>query len=405
MDADIFYPYIIMAVSAIITTIFINLLKAKQNYLIFYHFYILFVVWSTFLISGILFTMQSVGRGNYFPLYVGSIADGIGILVSENYVNLRASKVSRASRISLCYSAFFLGFFLLAVCYYKLVDQDDTLEIVSFNKIIGICLISVSSVVLVGMIFNGTQQLSRKFYDYKECLDIDTNEASNSKSLFIEKQGIFHMIFTVYMIVTKSFGFVTFNYVFFRLAHRGQKFIFGMSWKLSIIPLFLLLGNLIGALSLRRFSSKAVFTFSGIIILISAILIWIFDAVQNLQGTGIVFLIFYFACGLSYSIPSQHILEITNLKFTEIAQSIGYVTELFLIASVQYQELSKDKITSEKLFLHLIVAVVIIIISVLFVILHMPNTFRKSHVEIRDHILNFRSYLIFKNNFYDLKPL
>lgn len=343
--------------------------------------------------------------GYYFPLYIGCIANGIAILVSENYINLRASKITRSARIALCYLLFFIGLFTLGVLFSRLLDTQDDLNVSAFNRIIGIILISYSSIAFVLVIFNGVQQISWGFYDYKECLDADTNDASNSREIYLQSYKRYHVIYIIFMIFTKCMGFVVFHYMYFRLSHEGTISITGRTSQSSVFLLFSILGSALTTIFIKKYSSKKIFLISSGIMVLSIILVLIFKLNGNYSGVGGSLWVFYCAGGAVYSIPSQHILEITNLKLTEIAQTIGYLIELLVIAAIQYQELYSVKIDNSTLVSHTILILFIVITSCAVTILHMPNTFRRSHVEIRNCIANFSSYFVFRNKFHNLNSI
>lgn len=341
--------------------------------------------------------------GYYYPLYIGCIGNGISIIVPDNYINLRQPKETRAPRIATGYFFFFVGIQIIGIHYYRLLSKYDIFNHYRFNKIIGIIMISVSSLMILLMILNGIQQLTKRFYNYKKCLDKELAAADTNHSLFItnygdEKTKSLHRCITFLIICCKCFGVVIFNYDFFMLSSDTTKLLTGSTASTFIFLTFMTVGNGLGSFLMRPFRSKFIFIIFGNCIILTLILLCYTYWLGSTTGVGVCLWLFNFFCGVIYSITTINILEITNLRYTELAQTIAYTVELSLIATVQYNSIiNEDPLNFNTLLMKSIIAVIVVAVLIIIVIIHMPNTQKKSHIETRDFILSCRSPFMWNN--------
>ena len=264
-------------------------------------------------------------------------------------------------------------------------------------------MISVSSLMILLMTLNGIQQLTKRFYNYKKCLDKELAVADANHSLFItnygdEKTKSLHRYFTFMIICCKCFGVVIFNYDLFMLSNDTTKLITGSTASAFVFLTFMTVGNGFGSFLMRPFRSQLVFIIFGNCIILTLILLCYTYWLGSTTGVGICLWLFYFSCGVIYSITSINILEITNLRYTELAQTIAYTLELSLIAIVQYNTIiNEDPLNFNTLLIKSIISISIVVALIIIVIFHMPNTQKKSHIETRDFILSCRSPIMWNN--------
>ncbi|CAO1299806.1 unnamed protein product [Diamesa tonsa] len=340
--------------------------------------------------------------GYYYPLYIGCMGNGISIIVADNYINLRQPKGTRAPRIATGYFFFFVGIQIIGIHFYKLLSKSEIFNHYYFNKIIGIIMISVSSLMIFLLTLNGIQQLTKRFYNYKISLDKELSIVDTNNSIFITNYGdertkSLHRYLTFMIICCKCFGVVIFNYDFFMLTNDTTKLITGTA-SAYIFLTFMTVGNGFGSLLMRRFRSKLVFIIFGNCIILTLILLCYTYWLGSTTGVGICLWLFYFSCGVIYSITSINILEITNLRYTELAQTIAYTLELSLIATVQYNTIiNEDPLNFNTLLSKSIISITIVVALIIIVIFHMPNTHKKSHITTRDFILSCRSPIMWNN--------
>lgn len=152
-------------------------------------------------------------------------------------------------------------------------------------------------------------------------------------------------------------------------------------------------GSLVSINLAKFFPPKTIFLACSTIVISTLISVSICWYKNSMHGVGYSMWIFYLATSMTYSSTTTSILEITNLRFTEISQGIGYCLEMIPIAIVQYHGMGSS-IYLGSVLLHCILSGVIVGILMLVVVLYQPNTFKKSHVEIKEHLLSFRSFFM-----------
>lgn len=331
------------------------------------------------------------------------MGNGISIIVADNYINLRQPKETRAPRIATGYFFFFVGIQIIGIHFYKLLSKSEIFNHYYFNKIIGIIMISVSSLMILLMTLNGIQQLTKRFYNYKKSLDKDLAVIDANHSLFITNYGdertkSLHRYLTFMIICCKCFGVVIFNYDLFMLTNDTTKLLTGSTASAFIFLTFMTVGNGFGSFLMRPFRSQLVFIIFGNCIILTLILLCYTYWLGSTTGVGICLWLFYFSCGVIYSIISINILEITNLRYTELAQTIAYTLELTLIATVQYNTIiNEDPLNFNTLLMKSLITITIVVGLIIIVIFHMPNTHKKSHIETRDFMLSCRSPFMWNN--------
>ena len=177
------------------------------------------------------------------------------------------------------------------------------------------------------------------------------------------------------------------------MAHIGTGHIFGGPSKSYILFIFIVLGSLISINLAKFFTPKTIFLSCGLIVIATLISVAICWYKNSMNGVGYSMWIFYLASSMTYSSTTTNILEVTNLKCTEITQFVGYSLEMIPIAIVQYHGMGSS-IHFNSVIVHCVLAAVIVAILMLIVFLYQPNTFKKSHVQIKEHLLSFRSFFM-----------
>jgi hypothetical protein len=272
---------------------------------------------------------------------------------------------------------------------------------------------------------------SCKLYDYKNCRDVEMNDLNLTATIFERKSAKqdspldllntnifaesgwkstnnliknditskqdrcnYGVVWLFYMISTNLIGFVVFYQMFMNTAFAYVDLItvnYLLVWMIVA-------GAFIGAGFLFFVPTKHIFlaTASSCLIVFIPLLILFWLDFQNL--VGIMFLISYFFLGMLSSIPDTSTIELSSLKNTEVSLSAGFTLKMLAICVVQYISYVQNPIEDKYYFTsNTIVVMLIIIISSILILLHLPNTFRKTLLEIQEYLDANNKYTVWQD--------
>jgi hypothetical protein len=278
---------------------------------------------------------------------------------------------------------------------------------------------------------NEIWQLS-KVYEYKKCRDTEMNDLNISAKIFEDKFAIqeslepldllntnifedsgwkstnnlmkhssvsnksrcnYGIVWLVYMISTNLVGFVVFYQIFINAALAYVD----MITVNYLLVWMLVAGAFIGSGFLFFVPTKYFFlaVASSCVLAFVPLLTLFWLDFQN--SVGIVFLVLYFLLGMVSSIPVTSTIELSSLKNIEVSLAAGFTLKMLSIGVVQYINHVENTVVDKSYFTYnAIVVILILIISSILVFLHLPNTFRKSLLEIRDYMATNDKYTVWQ---------
>lgn len=261
-----------------------------------------------------------------------------------------------------------------------------------------------------------------KIYNYRQSLDSDINDINEEQNLFLNKNDTIDILKTisvpgyklrilesnrkfspVWLLLLKFKGFIMFSSVMIYFA--GMASIMNSESKsFDIIQWLVFGGSVVGLIAFRFYSTKNIFhLFSACqsLGLIVSLMIYNRDE-ESLMDTAFTLWLYYAFLGGGYCIADIAILDVTPLRTVEYALAIGYLIEIFPVALLQYilfyqteAIILRDNLTTFRA--HGFVYISIILVLMVIVAIFMPNTYKKSLLEIRNELYGI-TYEEFQEN-------
>ncbi|XP_019552290.3 uncharacterized protein LOC109422117 [Aedes albopictus] len=434
-DETMFWPFIVAIITLLISVALTNGLKLNFRKCQFVHLYVVFAGALLFLASGLLFLLVK----NVIPgIYLGACGLGMTLIPGLSLCHIRAPGRWRALYMGSC-----SFWFLAGVAATSTIFLNDFSVSVNFSETVhtnySICMMTAAVFTIMLVAIN--EMLQREgIVDYKKPLDFDTDIAHESGKLMGRTEGRnlynnfttsaeptngagakqwntstehiimggmgsgknYHKLWMFYMIFTKLQGFIAFYwlFVFHSVIYTIQ--LFGQTYGYSVFW-FMVLGSLMGIIAMQLLSPKLVYVFSSMLHTVGLILaIAYYSTDAGSISMGIALLIFYTFIGASLSIPAINILELSPLNFNESFLAIGSILELIGIALMQYFSVTNSSVMPNSIdnhkeiaAAHYISMIVLSVILQVIVLWHMPNTYKKSLVEIKSDLSRMTSYFAF----------
>ncbi|XP_058444875.1 uncharacterized protein LOC131426283 [Malaya genurostris] len=435
-----YWPFIVAIITLIISVALTNGLKLNYRKCQFVHLYVQLVAMLFYLAAGLIFLLVT----NVVPaIYLASCGLGLTLVSGLSYIHIRAPGRFRSLYMSLCYVWFLAGVAATATVFLvsfnlRLVDYKETV-----HTRVAICMLSTSFSVIILVAIN--EMLQREaIVDYKKPLDFDTDIAhesgklmrsrsestnlynnftnsaptltnggavpkqwnSSTERIILRDQSTkknYHNLWVFYMIFTKFQGIIAFYWIFLRLGMEHSVAVFDSTNAGYTIFWFMVLGSLIGTLSMTVLGNKIIFLVASILHTIGLILAVSFNYTNTgNMHVGISMIVFYTFIGASLVIPAINILELSPLNFNESFLAIGTIMELIGIALIQYFGETESAITykttqynKDIIAAHFITMIVLSVLLAIIVIWHMPDTYKKSLAEIHSDMARMTSYFAF----------
>lgn len=175
-----------------------------------------------------------------------------------------------------------------------------------------------------------------------------------------------------------------------------QNVMFGVVLWSMIISLF------VGSLLLRIVPASILYICTSIIATISIGISIVFYGRSPPTGLAVCLLTFYVASTISLAIPDIALLEISKIRYNESVLAIGYFVEIIPIAVLQMLQVDAHILTdtrwyTDKYFEIVVVSsIVVLLVTSLIFLLHMPDTHNMSLLQIQNALLKHESYFAFK---------
>lgn len=321
-----------------------------------------------------------------------------------------------------------MGFASVISVYFYL--KRETFDINKFNQIIGFIIIGSSAIFVLLTAINEACQRKDIIFNYRDCCDSDTaiansycklfsrNEVLVERNLTISNAGLWKSteqllpqnqknytnLWTVFMVIPKLHGAVLFHYLFVLIIINSSDSY--VNWEFAgLIPvLIMVIGSIFGCVLFRFFNIARVYVLSSVLAVI-ALGISFALLKASFSSMNILLWIFLFAISTVISVPDLALMEISKLRFCEFALSMGHFVEIVTIAtlqSVQREAFEWTKLdwANENYFLVIIVSsMVALIVSSAVYLLHMPNTHKKSLLQIQNELVKYKKYFVFDFDF------
>lgn len=316
--------------------------------------------------------------------------------------------------------------------FYDINDQaqhNETLR--EFYQILGYTFIGSSTLFIFLYVVNEALQREGLIYNYRDCLDHDNSIANNycklfsrneviiernttvatsgmwksAENLLSQQKNIFTTLWTVYMLLPKLHSAIIFHYFLVTMSINAAnasgieiKYIHGITvWLMAV-------SALIGCVLLRFMRGKIIYLLTSAFAVIAVGLSIYFHYEWTFNGLAVCLWVFFGALAASISIPDIALLEVSKLRYNEGVLAAGNFIEFVPIALIQIYHPDAHVLTklmwyTEKYFTyHVIAVIVILIVTSLIYILHMPNTYGKSLLQIQNELLKHKNYFAFKSN-------
>lgn len=342
-------------------------------------------------------------------------------------------------RIAICHMWKLFGFsgtftiYLLLFYEFDEVTSSFEEKLKEFYQIYGYFIIGSTAVFLIFLMVNELLQRQGLLYNYRDCLDNDCNIANNYCKLFsknevtiernttmttagmwksaenvnssTKRNNLFTTLWTVYMLIPKLHGAIFFNYFLLTFTmNTSVESFYGVGYIQGMVLWLMIAESFIGSLIVRFLHYVKLYVATSIIAVISIGVSIVFY--ENVPPTGVTIClwIFYAALSLSISFPDIAVLEISKIRYNEAILALGYFVEIIPIAVLQkvhfdahLQSVIRDY-TDEYFIPFMVASIVVLIVTSIIYILHVPNTSGKSLLEIQNHLLKHQSYFAFIPN-------
>ncbi|XP_070495510.1 uncharacterized protein [Chironomus tepperi] len=431
------WPYFTLLFAIVTTASIISIIKLSNGKYIFEHFIYLSAASVLFIISGVLFIVFNI-ENTEIGLFLTVIASGITIIAGLSYVNIRTIKHERPMRIAICHMWKLFGFsgtFTIYLFLFYNLDETSNVDekLREFYQIYGYSIIGSTAIFLLFLMVNEVFQRQGLLYNYRDCLDNDNNIANNYCKLFSKNEvtiernttmttagmwksaenlnsgtkqnSCFNALWTIYVLIGKLHGAILFNYFLMTYSMNSAfatftnvDYVHGMGLWLMIAEAF------IGCLFMRFVHSVKVYVGTSIVAVIAIGVSIIFYGEIPPTGVAICLWIFYAAMAISISVPDIVLLEMSKIRFNEIILAAGYFVEIITIASLQqwhndaHIRTNLLEYTDDFFIPFVIASIVVLIVTSIIYILHVPNTFGKSLLQIQNELLKHQSYFAFIPN-------
>lgn len=349
-------------------------------------------------------------------LYVGFVSNGILYVASISYVTIRSEKQNRAFNIALCHFWKLLGIAVVRT----LESLADPYEY-QFVFWMGILLAGIAIIAIILQIINEYRQRKGILYNYRDHLDHDCSIANNFGKLFSKNEVIiernnaisatnlwksteqllpknrknYSITWIFYLVTLKLHGAALYFYplLVFSVNETGRYF----SDKVSYLFWIMFAGGVVG-LILTKFTRMQYLypiTLIGAIISIALSHVFLYDPEVLVF---ILWLYFLFMSTVT-AVPDIVIMEVSKMKYNEAWLAVGCVLEFLpfpIFKFLETEEILEFKFEAEEHLMYTLVVTIIIIITSLFLILHMPSTFKKSLLQIQNEMLKHKKYFAFQ---------
>lgn len=170
----------------------------------------------------------------------------------------------------------------------------------------------------------------------------------------------------------------------------------------GVVLWIMIVSALTGSIMLRIIRISAVYICTSIVAVIAVGVSIVFYQRTPPTGVAVCLLIYYSAASISLAIPDIAILEISKIRYNEGFLAIGHFAEVISIAVLQYFQIDAHILTNVDWYIDeyyvaiAISSIVVLLVTSLIFLLHMPDTHGMSLLQIQNALLKHESYFAFK---------
>lgn len=347
-------------------------------------------------------------------LYVGMAANGILYITSVSYLTIRSEKQNRAFNIGLCHF-----FKLLGIALTKTLARPIIQEFVFWMGIF-ICCSAVAALIL--QILNEYRQRKGILYNYKDSLDHECSIANHYGKLFSKNEVIierntavsatnlwksreqkieqndrknYSITWIFYLVTLKLHGAALYFYPLVVFSDREtSRYFFG---DVSYLYWIMFIGGLIGLFFCKFMRMQYLYPISLTCAIITLSVSHVF--LYNTDVLVFILWLYFLIMSIPVMVPDIVIMEVSKMKYNEAWLAAGCVLEFLpfpLFKFLETEELLEFSFEEDEHLAYTMVVVIVIIVTSLFIILHMPNTFKKSMLKIQNEMLKHKRYFAFQ---------
>lgn len=170
----------------------------------------------------------------------------------------------------------------------------------------------------------------------------------------------------------------------------------------GLVVWIIIVSTLTGSFMLRIIRISTVYIWTSVVAVIAIGVSIVFYQETPPTGLAVCLLIYYTATTISLAIPDIAILEISKIRYNEGFLAIGHFAEIIPIAVLQHFQIDAHILTNvhwyidEYYVLIVISSIVVLLVTSLIFLLHMPDTHGMSLLQIQNALLKHESYFAFK---------
>lgn len=364
--------------------------------------------------------------GADIALFIGVIANGIIYVASMSYVNVRSKKGERPFTLAMCHVWKLIGvsFVILIRRVLQQLDNNNTVSLDMFYEYFGYVLLGATGIFIILLLLNEFRQRQGLIYNYRDSLDHDVSIANNYCKLFSRNEVIIEKnttvsamglwkstenllpknnnnytnLWTIYMLLQKLHGVVFFHYFLVLTTFDTTVNYLDYSFGDFLLMMLMVVGAIVGCLLVKFVQISKIYSVVAIIATVALGVSHVFFSKQDSTG-AICLWIYFIAMSISISLPDIALLEIAKIRFNEGALAAGFFIELIGIGVLQKTQSDVHNVLNssfeymDKYYLiTTIVTVVIVVVTSIIFLLHFPNTFNKSLLQIQNELLKHNGY-------------
>ncbi|CAO1392134.1 unnamed protein product [Diamesa serratosioi] len=367
-------------------------------------------------------------------LFMGVIANGIVYVSAMSYVNVRATKGERPMTLAMCHVWKLIGISLVILVRRILQEIDDnkTVSLDVLFKYIGYVLLGATGLFIILLLLNEFRQRQGLIYNYRDSLDHDLSIANNYCKLFSKNEVLIERnttvssmgmwkstenllpknknnytnLWTIYMLLQKLHGVVFFHYFLVLMTFDTTVGFLDYSLSDFLVIMMMVIGAIVGCLLVKFVQISKVYCAMAITATIALGVSHVFFSKHESIG-AICLWIYFIAMSISIALPDIALLEIAKIRFNEGALAAGFFVELIGIGLLQKTQSDVHNVLGDsfefvdKYYLTTTIAtVVVVLVTSCIFLLHYPDTFNKSLLQIQNELVKHEGYFVFslKNN-------
>lgn len=360
---------------------------------------------------------------------MGVIANGIVYVSAMSYVNVRSKKAERPFTLAMCHVWKLIGISLVILVRRVLqqIDVNNTVTLDVFFKYFGYVLLGATGIFIILLLVNEFFQRQGLIYNYRDSLDHDVSIANNYCKLFSKNEVLIERnttlssigmwkstenlisnnkdnytnLWTIYMLLLKLHGVVFFHYFLVLTTFDTTVNYLDYSFSDFLLTMLMVVGAIVGCFLVKFVQVSKIYSVIAVIATIALGVSHVFFNTNNSSG-AICLWIYFIAMSISIAIPDIALLEIAKIRFNEGALAAGFGIELIGIGVLQKTQSDVHNVLGssfefmDKYYVIVTIAtVVVVVVTSCIFMLHYPDTFNKSLLQIQNELLKHDGYFAF----------